>query len=142
MGPILRLRARSARRAGGSVYCLEESPAHDSHHLVDDVNEMTLGDTIAEVDDGGGSSVIDYASFPCARGCNAATYENAQCSLELDRIHRNRGPIFGLKITVPFYSEHCVSRLHRRQERRTLDLLELQSLAIGEVITSESHFCQ
>ena len=36
---------------------------------------------------------------------------------------------FYLEITVPFYSEHCVLHLHRREERRGL---ELQNLAHGE----------
>jgi len=42
--------------------------------------------------------------------------------------------IFDLEITVPFYSEHCVLHLHRREERRGS---ELQGLAHGEVVSCE-----
>jgi len=57
---------------------------------------------------------------------------------DLDQIHRDTvffdalfGSIFNLEITVPFYSEHCVLHLDRREERREL---KLQSLAHGEAV--------
>jgi len=48
---------------------------------------------------------------------------------------------FNLEITVPLYSEHWVLHLHRREERKGM---ELQSLAHGEVevpILSRAEIC-
>ena len=73
---------------------------------------------------------------PCTEVCNAATYQNARCSYGRDRIHRDTvffkalfASILDIEITAPFYSEHCVLHLHRREEWKGL---ELQSLAHGE----------
>jgi len=83
-----------------------------------------------------GKRAVPFASSPCAKVCNAATYQNAQCSQELDRIHRDTvffnalfGSILILEIIVPFYGERYVLYLNRREERRGL---KLQSLALGE----------
>jgi len=80
--------------------------------------------------------ILLIASSPCAKVCNTATYQNAQCSQELDHIHRDTvffnalfGSVFNLEIIVPFYSEHCVLHPRKREERRGL---KLQSLALGE----------
>lgn len=58
---------------------------------------------------------------------NACTYQNAQCSRETGRIHRDAvflqalfGSISDLENPVPFYSECCVLHPHRREERSGL----------------------
>jgi len=85
------------------------------------------------------------APSPCAKVCNAATYQKAQRSKGLDQIHRDTvffdalfGSIFDLEITVPFYSEHCVLHLDRREERRGTEVTKFSTrggiLSSGNVV--------
>lgn len=55
---VVTLRSNDNQELGRSLPDLDEGLSHGSHLLVDDLGELTLRNTIAEVDDGCGSSAL------------------------------------------------------------------------------------
>lgn len=64
---------------------------------------------------------IGDCTSPCAKLCDAYSYNNAQWSQEFDSVYRNAvffrpslWRLSNMNLTVPFHSEHCAHSLERQ----------------------------
>jgi hypothetical protein len=70
VGPLGIYKVNRAKVPLTSMNLVEKSPLYGSHLLVDDLRQLTLGDSVAEVDDCGENDVPEeFCPFRCTSKC-------------------------------------------------------------------------